>query len=207
MLKIKMNKKIIIFDFGGVLIDWNPRHVYRNIFNTEAETEWFLENICTTEWNLNIDKGKPFATAVNELCAVYPEWSKEIEAFHSQWEEMLGGEIPESVEILKEVQAAGLPVYGLTNWSAETFPIAYDRYEFLRTFNGIVVSGNEKLIKPDPLIFKVMIERYDLRPEDCIFIDDNLHNIMAADKLGFKTMHFTTPFSLRGDLIKSGILE
>lgn len=201
-----MNKKAIIFDFGGVLIDWNPRHVYRKIFNTETETEWFLENICTSEWNLSIDKGKPFATAVKELCTVYPEWLKEIEAFYFRWEEMLGGEIPESVELLKEIQAAGLPVYGLTNWSAETFPIAYERYKFLRTLDGIIVSGRERLIKPDPLIFKVMIERFGLRPEDCIFIDDNLHNILAADKLGFETVHFTSPSQLKHQLQQSGIL-
>jgi 2-haloacid dehalogenase len=201
-----MNQKTIIFDFGGVLIDWNPRHVYRKIFNTEAETEWFLENICTTEWNLNIDKGKPFAAAVKELCAIYPEWSEEIEAFHHRWEEMLGGEIHESVEILKEIQVNGYPVYGLTNWSDETFPIAYERYKFFQTLDGIVVSGREKLIKPDPLIFEILLERFNLRPEDCIFIDDNLHNILAADKLGFTTIHFTSPPQLKRHLQHSGIL-
>jgi 2-haloacid dehalogenase len=201
-----MNQKTIIFDFGGVLIDWNPRHVYRKIFNTEAETEWFLENICTTEWNLSIDKGKPFAAAVKELCAVYPEWSEEIEAFHHRWAEMLGGEIHESVEILREIQAAGYPVYGLTNWSAETFPIAFEQYKFFQTLDGIVVSGREKLIKPDPLIFEVMLDRYNLRPEGCIFIDDNLHNILAADKLGFATIHFTSPPQLKRHLQQLGII-
>jgi 2-haloacid dehalogenase len=202
-----MNQKTIIFDFGGVLIDWNPRHVYHKIFKTEAETEWFLNNICTTEWNLSIDKGKPFAVAVKELCVVYPEWSKEIEAFHLRWEEMLGGEISGSVEILREIQDAGYPVYGLTNWSAETFPIAYERYKFLQTLDGIVVSGREKLLKPDSGIYNVLLERYGLKPEDCIFIDDNLHNIEAAARIGFEAIHFTSPSGLRDELQKFMILN
>ncbi|MFH1119064.1 MAG: HAD family phosphatase [Bacteroidota bacterium] len=201
-----MGKRIIIFDFGGVLIDWNPRYVYRKIFATDPEAEWFLENICTPEWNLSIDAGKPFATAVTELCEVFPEWTDQISAFHLRWEEMLGGVIHDSVMILNEIQSRGFKVYGLTNWSAETFPIACNRYEFLQTFEGIVVSGEEKVTKPDPAIFKVLLDRFNLKPGNCIFIDDNPHNTAAAEMLGFHTIGFTDPEQLRNDLLVAGIL-
>ncbi|MHC1776719.1 MAG: HAD family hydrolase [Lentimicrobium sp.] len=201
-----MQKKAVIFDLGGVLIDWNPRYVYRKIFDNEADTEWFLENICTSDWNLSIDAGKPFAEAVKELSVLNPEWVKQIEAFHLRWEEMLGGDIPESVQILKEIQNAGYPVLGLTNWSAETFPIAYDRFEFLQTFDGIVVSGAEKLIKPDPRIYNVLLDRYGLQPVECLFIDDNLHNVTAARDLGFDTIHYTSSGQLKDELQQREIL-
>jgi 2-haloacid dehalogenase len=202
-----MPEKTIIFDFGGVLIDWNPRYVYQQIFATREETDWFLGNICTSEWNLTIDAGKPFARAVNELAEKHPEWFRQIEAFHLRWEEMLGGEISESVDILSEIQKEGFRVYGLTNWSAETFPIAFEKYKFLQTLDGIVVSGREKLIKPDPEIFKVLLNRYQLQAGNCIFIDDNPDNINIAAQLGFNVLHFTSSGKLREDLIKSGILS
>lgn len=195
-----MINKTIIFDFGGVLIDWNPRYVYRNFFNTEEEMEWFLGNICTAEWNLKIDAGKSFAESVKELSDIHPHWVKEIEAFHIHWEDMLGGEILETVEILREIQDRGYRVYGLTNWSAETFPIAFERYKFLQTLNGIVVSGEEKVVKPDPAIFRILLERYDLVPGNCIFIDDNLLNVSAARELGFGVIHHITPGQLREEL-------
>jgi 2-haloacid dehalogenase len=201
-----MQKKTIIFDLGGVLIDWNPRYVYSKIFDNEADTEWFLENICTSAWNLSIDAGKPFAEAVKERSAQYPEWVKQIKAFHLRWEEMLGGDIPESVEILKMIQTAGCFVYGLTNWSAETFPIAYDRFKFLQTFDGIVVSGAEKLTKPDPAIFELLLHRYSLDAGNCLFIDDNMHNITAAAELGFDTIHFINSGQLLDELQQREIL-
>jgi 2-haloacid dehalogenase len=201
-----MQKVAIVFDLGGVLIDWNPRYVFRKIFNTEAETEWFLENICTMEWNLSIDAGKPFATAVEELCGIHPEWAGQIGAFHLRWAEMLGGEINESVSILREIQSEGYPVYGLTNWSAEAFPIAFNRYKFLQTLDGIVVSGAEHLVKPDPAIFRLLLDRYDLVAGNCLFIDDNLNNVATAAKLGFDTIHFISSSQLHTELQKREIL-
>ena len=201
-----MPENAVVFDLGGVLIDWNPRYVYSKVFDTESATEWFLENICTPDWNLSIDAGKPFAIAVSELCTIHPEWTEQISAFHLRWEEMLGGEIVESVRILKEIQSKGYPVYGLTNWSAETFPIARNRYEFLETLDGIVVSGEEKLIKPDPAIFRILIDRFNLKAGNCIFIDDNPHNTAAAAELGFCTIGFSDPAQLRKDLCIAGIL-
>lgn len=199
-------KTTIIFDLGGVLIDWNPRYVFNKIFDNEADTEWFLENICTSEWNLSIDAGKPFAEAVKELVALNPEWKNQIEAFHLRWEEMLGGDIPESVEILKKIQTAGYPVLGLTNWSDETFPIAFDRFTFLQTFDGIVVSGAEKLIKPDPALYELLLDRYSLIAGNCLFIDDNYHNIAAAVEIGFDTIHFINPGQLLRELQQREIL-
>lgn len=201
-----MPSKVIVFDFGGVLIDWNPRNLFKKMISSETEMEWFLENICTTEWNLRIDAGKPFAVSVAELSSQYPEWTAEIEAFHKQWPEMLGGEIPGTVEILEEIIQKGYKVYGLTNWSAETFPIAQGRYPSLNLMDGIVVSGEEKLIKPDPEIFRVLLEKYNLKAENCIFIDDNLHNIEASCKLGFEAIHFTDPDGLRDALSWLGVL-
>lgn len=201
-----MISKTIVFDFGGVLVDWNPRYLYRKMFNQEAEMEWFLENICTSAWNLRIDCGKPFADSVQELSAAHPGWAREIAAFHYGWEQMLGGAIAASVKILEDLQTTGYKIYGLTNWSAETFPIAFERFKFLQTFDGIVVSGTEKLVKPDPAIFKVLLDRFKLEAENCLFIDDNLHNIAAADKLGFETIHFTDPPRLRLDLQQLGML-
>lgn len=201
-----MPSKTIVFDFGGVLIDWNPRNLYKKIFSSETEMEWFLENICTTEWNLRIDAGKPFAVSVAERSSQYPEWTAEIEAFHKRWPEMLGGEIPGTVEILEEIIQKGYKVYGLTNWSAETFPIAQGRYPSLNLMDGIVVSGEEKLIKPDPEIFRVLLEKYNLNAENCIFIDDNLHNIEASRKLGFEAIHYKDPDGLRDALSWLGVL-
>ena len=200
-----MTDKTVIFDFGGVLIDWNPRYLYRSFFKAEAEMEWFLDNICTSEWNLRIDCGKSFADSVNELSQIFPEWVHEIEAFHSGWEKMLGGEIKDSVQILKEIQSLGYKVYGLTNWSAETFPVALNRFDFLQTLDGIVVSGAEKLVKPNPAIFHVLLRRYNLNPNNCIFIDDNIHNVNVASSLGFDAILFSGAPQLRKVLADKGI--
>ena len=201
-----MAEQTIVFDFGGVLIDWNPRYLYRSVFEKEAEMEWFLEHICTSEWNLKIDAGKPFADSVRELSGIFPEWAHEIEAFHSGWEKMLGGEIMESVRILKEIQSRQYKVYGLTNWSAETFPVALNQFDFLQSLDGIVVSGAEKLVKPDPAIFHLLLGRYKLKAKDCVFIDDNINNVNVASSLGFDAIHFIGASQLRKALADRGII-
>ncbi len=194
---MKSQKKIIIFDFGGVLIDWNPRHLYRKIFEDENEMEWFLANVCSSEWNLIHDKGAKFAESIPTLQAKYPRYSKEIESYYSRWAEMIGGEIKGSVEILHELQTKDYTVYGLTNWSAETFSIVYNKLEFLRSLDGIVMSGEEKLVKPDPQLFDILLTRYNLKPESCVFIDDSLPNCKTAKTMGFITIPFTSPENLR----------
>lgn len=191
--------KTIIFDFGGVLLDWNPRYFYENRFEDPVKMEWFLNNICTNEWNLEQDRGRTFKEGISILKSKYPEHSVNIEFYYSQWEKMLRGEITGTVDFLKELKEK-YTIYGLTNWSAETFPIAYKRFDFFKLFDGIVVSGTEKIIKPDKEIFGVLLDRYNLRAEDCIFIDDNKDNIQSALELGFESVHFSNSDQLRSVL-------
>jgi len=201
-----MRISALVFDFGGVLIDWNPRYVFRKIFKEAHEMEWFLENVCSNSWNLALDKGYPFAAGVKDLQEQYPDFHDHIASYHLHWADMLGGEMPESVRILQEIQAANYKVYGLTNWSHETFPEALRRYSFLGTLDGIVVSGQEKLVKPDPALFRLLIDRYQLHPPTTVFIDDNMLNVTAAEGLGFISLHFTTADKLRQDLQALSVL-
>jgi 2-haloacid dehalogenase len=196
----------VIFDLGGVLIDWNPRYVYKTIFDTDEKIDWFFENICTNEWNENQDAGYPIERATAELVAKYPEWEKEICAYYDRWTEMLGGSIPDTVEILAELKQKGqLKLYALTNWSHETFPVALERFDFLHWFNGIVVSGNEKTRKPFPEFYKRLLDRYNIHPGNAIFIDDNMRNVKAAEMAGIKGIHFLNAAQLKDELNKCGI--
>lgn len=189
----------IVFDFGGVLIDWNPKYVYKERFNDDEKMNWFFSNVCTNEWNLEQDRGRPFAEAVAILQQSFPDYVEHINAFHTQWEQMMKSEIAGSVTILKELKKS-YKVYGLTNWSAETFPIALKRFDFLSLFDGIVVSGEEKMIKPDKAFFQLLLNRYNLKAKNCVFIDDNAHNIAAANELGFDAIHFTSAENLKKEL-------
>lgn len=197
--------KNIVFDFGGVLLDWNPGHFYKNIFTDNEEMEWFLSNICTDEWNAEQDRGRSFEEGVSILKSEYSEHAKNIELFSSQWEKMLKGEIDGSIQILKELKEK-YKIYGLTNWSAETFPIVYQKYDFFKLFDGIVVSGTEKMIKPDQQFFQLLLDRYDLKAEECLFIDDNEKNIQAALDLGFKCVHFNNAIQLRNVIYEFSLL-
>jgi len=192
--------KNIVFDLGGVLIDWNPRHLYRKIFTNEEEMEWFLSEICTYDWNMQQDGGKLFSVATSELIEKYPGYKDKIALYYGRWEEMLGGTIDDTVKIFHELKTAGMPLYALTNWSHEAFPVAYARYDFMKEFNGIVVSGFEKLLKPDHAIYKVLIDRYGINPEESVYIDDNKANADAAAEIGFKSIHFISSDHLRTEL-------
>ncbi len=182
--------KNIVFDFGGVLLEWNPRYLYRSYFNDDEKMEWFLSNVCTLEWNARFDEGKPFAEGIRELKEKWPEWAEAIQIYLDKWPVMLDHEYPESIEMLKRLKSLGYGIYGLTNWSAETIGVAYANYDFFKLFEGIVVSGEEKLLKPDPRIYKVLLERYGLQAEESVFIDDNAANVEAARGLGFHGIHF-----------------
>jgi len=196
----------IIFDLGGVLIDWNPRYVYRTIFKTEEEIDWFFENVATNDWNENQDAGYPIVKATEELIAQHPEWEKEIKAYYGRWTEMLGGPIHETVEIFRQLKKMpGLKTYALTNWSAETFHIALERYDFLHWFDGRVVSGEEKTRKPFAVFYQKLLNRYKVDPAKSLFIDDNLRNVKAAEELGIKGIHFHNPDQLKKELINLGI--
>ena len=199
-------KKVLVFDLGGVLIDWNPRYMYRKIMDNEDDIDTFLSEVCTSEWNLIQDAGRALAEATAERIALFPEKKSLIEAFYGRWEEMLGGEISETVEILRELKGKGEILYALTNWSGETFPIALQRFDFLQWFKGTIVSGTEQLAKPDPTIFYLLLDRYGLQADNCLFIDDSKINIEAAGRIGFETHHFTSANGLRQYLNQENLL-
>jgi len=198
----------IIFDLGAVLIDWNPRHLYRKILKSEEEIEWFLQNICTSEWNEKQDAGRSFEEATEELLLKFPEHEIPIRAWYDRWQETISGHIPETVEIFKELRAAKkYRFYALTNWSEQTFPWALQNFEFLHWFDGIVVSGKEKTRKPFPEFYRILLNRYNIDPSKAIFIDDSHRNILGGEAVGIKGIHFQSPEKLRQDLIKINILN
>lgn len=192
--------KNIVFDFGGVLVDWNPHHLYDKYFGSREKAEWFLNNICLYSWNLQMDGGKPFAEGVAELQAEHPEWSEAIAIYHTRWIEMMNGEIEGMVSVVKRLKVAGYGVYGLTNWSAETFPMVRDTYPVFQEFDGIVVSGEEHLLKPDAAIYKCLLERYALQAEESLFVDDNADNVVGARNVGMKAIQFTSAEELEREL-------
>ena len=178
----------IIFDFGGVLIDWNPRYMYRDEFEESSEMEYFLNEVCTDDWNLQQDKGRSLAEGTRILQDRFPEHALKIQLYYDQWEKMIKGYIPQNVTVLRKLKEK-YKLYGLTNWSAETFPIVFKQYSFFQLFDGIVISGEEKLIKPDKKIFELILGRYHLEAKNSLFIDDNMNNIQAAKEIGFSTIH------------------
>lgn len=188
----------IIFDLGGVLIDWSPRYVYENVFDSPEKTDWFLQNICTLDWNEQQDAGYPIAKAVEEKVAQFPEWEKEIRIYYNRWTDMLRGPIEGTVEIFKQLKEnPSLKFYALTNWSAELFPVALEKYDFLHWFDGRVVSGEEMTRKPFPEIYLRLLNRYKVEPGKALFIDDNFRNVEAASSLGIPAIHFQSPEQLR----------
>ena len=201
--------KNIIFDLGGVLIDWNPDYVFLKLFKGDKlKLQEFYKKVCTFEWNENQDAGYPLDKATEDRIKIFPEYEDQIRMYYGKWEEMIGGEIKEVVTILKNlVKENNFRVLALTNWSAETFPIALKKFDFLHLFEGIVVSGTEKTRKPFSDIYEIILNRYNLIANESIFIDDNIRNIKAADKFGIKTIHFKNPLQLKTDLKISGILK
>jgi len=199
--------KTLVFDLGGVLIDWNPRYLYRKLIDDENDIDSFLSEVCNPEWNVKQDAGRALAEATAERIALFPEKKSLIEAFYDRWQEMLGGEIGETVAILRELKNKGESLYALTNWSGETYPIAEERFTFLQWFKGTLVSGVEKMAKPDPAIFHLLLNRYELKAQDCLFIDDSMANIEAAARIGFETHHFRTATGLRQELTAANVLQ
>jgi 2-haloacid dehalogenase len=203
-----VRRSVAVFDLGGVLLDWNPRHLYRKLFaGDEAAMEHFLANVCTTEWNHRQDAGRSFADAVRELLPVHADKLHLIEAFGQRFDEMIAGPVAGVVEVLAELKERGVPLYALSNWSAETFPPQRSRFAFLAWFDGIVISGMEGVMKPDPRIFRILCERYRLAPESAVFIDDVAANAQAASALGIQGIHFRSADQLRRELAALGLLE
>ena len=189
----------LIFDFGAVLLDWNPHYLYDPYFGSVEKADWFLEHICTMEWNTQQDAGRPFAEGVAQRAALFPEWEKEIRMYAEQWPRMMNGEIPGMRAYLEELKTMGYRLFGLTNWSAETFPNVRN-YPILKLLEGYIVSGEEKVAKPDPRFYRILLERYGLKPEECLFIDDNPANVAGAEAVGIRGLRFTGLDKLRKDL-------
>lgn len=192
--------KNIVFDFGGVLVDWNPRYFYRNIFKTEEEMEYFLTNVCTPEWNTLTDSEMTFAEAIEMLVPKFPQYEREIRLYWDGWLDMLYAEIPESILMKESLRADGYKLYGLTNWSAETMPRAMTKFGFMKGLDGMIVSGEEGIKKPDEKIFRLLLERYNLRPEETVFFDDHIENVIAAREIGIHGIHFKDAAQAERDL-------
>lgn len=198
--------KNIIFDFGGVVMDWNPRYFFKDYFNDAEKMEYFLKNIATDDWNIEQDRGRSLAEGTDYQVQKHPDWEKEIRAYYDNWTTMLKSEISENVAVLRKLEHSNYALFGLTNWSAETFPFALENYDFFRIFKDkIVVSGTEKVIKPNPEIWNILLNRYQIKAEESIFIDDNCKNIEAAKKLGFICIHIKNDTDLEKELRDLGV--
>jgi len=197
----------IIFDLGGVLIDWNPAYLYSKIFLLEEDMQHFLQQICTSDWNEEQDAGRTIKEATDLLIEQHPKHEENIRAFYGRWPEMLGGAIEPVVTIFSRLKETNShKFYALTNWSVETFPIAQQRFNFLTWFDGIVVSGEEKTRKPFANFYHILLKRYNLEPNEVLFIDDNLRNIKAAKALGMNVIHFETADLLEQRLVELNLL-
>jgi 2-haloacid dehalogenase len=198
---------VAIFDLGGVVVDWNPRYLYRKLFNgNETEMEYFLSAVCTSSWNDQQDAGRSFAEGCDSLKRLHPDKAELIDAWFQRYGEMLGGEIPGTVEILRELRSRSLPIYALSNWSAETFPIARNRFECLSWFNGVLLSGEAKVLKPDRRIFEIFLDTFRINPNRAIYIDDRSENVESALRLGMRGHVFKDSHALRAELIRAGLI-
>ena len=195
-----MSIRNIIFDFGNVLVQWHPELIYGEYFGDEAKAWWFLRHVADNEWRGRIDAGESTAACIDELKARQPEYTEAIELYRSRWREMFTGEVPGMREVINELRAKGYEIYGLTNWSMETFPAARERFGILQMIDRYVVSGAERLIKPDHRLFHVLLDRYGLKAGECVFVDDNPDNVAAAETLGMKGIVFTGAEALRKQL-------
>ncbi len=202
-----MNSCTVIFDLGGVIIDWNPRYLYRKLFNNdETAMECFLSTVCTSSWNEKQDAGRSFAEGSASLKQLHPDKADLIDAWFQRYDEMLGGEIPGTVEILRELRLRSVPIYALSNWSAETFPFALARFEFLKWFNGVMLSGEVKVLKPNRRIFEIFLETFEIDPSHAIYIDDRAENVKTAVDLRMSGVVFKDSSTLRGELILAGLI-
>ena len=198
--------RTLVLDLGGVVVDWDPRHLYRKLFaGDDAAMEYFLAHVCTGEWNEAQDAGRPFAAGVAELQARHPQQRDLIAAFWDRWDEMLIGPVAGAPELLRELAAARVPVYALSNWSPETWPRAAARFDFWDCFEGIVLSGEVGVAKPDPAIFQHLLETHGFEASTALFVDDSERNVAAARRLGFQGLRFESVPALRADISTFGL--
>ncbi len=199
--------KNIIFDFGGVLVDWNPRHLYLKVFEGDVQkTEEFLNEVKFYSWNLRADHGESFESIFSDIKKTKPELEKLARVFLDRFIESIKGPIQGSVDVLERLHLSKIPLYGLTNWSSETFPKAKAHFKFFSIFKDILVSGDEKLLKPDPKFYQLAQKKFNLNPSETLFIDDKKENVVAAENEGFKGHHFLNPEGLEADLKSCGLL-
>jgi 2-haloacid dehalogenase len=203
-----MNCKIdtIIFDLGGVLVDWNPKYLYEKVFDTQEEVKWFLKNVCTSDWNIEQDGGRTIEEANSLKIAEFPEYEDEIKLFYNRWEEMFTGAIEKSVEIQQElINNPNYRVYALTNWGAEKWEKGKELFPFFNDFEGVIVSGQENMRKPHDEIYQLILDRFSINPKTTVFIDDNLENTIASARNGIESIRFKSPQQLKRDLLKLGV--
>jgi len=201
-----MNDHLIpVFDLGGVFIDWDPMYLFRKLFETEEDAKWFHENVCDSLWNLEFDAGKLYSEGVHEKTNQFPKYFNEILAYDKRWHEMVKQLYQGTIDIHNELIAADIPTFAITNFSKEKFHEVFEKWDYLKRFDGIVVSGNEKLIKPDYRIYHCFLDRYSLAADQCVFIDDSYPNVVAARHIGMKAIHFEHPDQLRSELIDFGL--
>lgn len=198
------NRSIIVFDVGNVLVRWDPRLLYRDLIPDDGKRDWFMANVCTAAWNIEQDRGRSWEEAVALLVREHPEWAAEIRAYDERWHETVPSVIEDSVSLLAELKAKGERVYAITNFSREKWAECLIRFPFLQSFDGVIVSAHERLLKPDPAIYHVLLERYELEARDCIFIDDSEKNVAAARSVGMQAVHFVEPIDLRATLRELG---
>ena len=199
------NTPTVVFDVGNVLIRWDPHLVYRDMIPDDEKRAWFMQNVCTSAWNLEQDRGRSWEEAVAVLVASHPEWESQIRAFDERWHETVPGAIEDSVAVLAQLKQRGEKVYAITNFSREKWAECLIRFPFLQSFDGAVVSAHERVIKPDPAIYRILLERYGLSAPDCIFVDDSARNVEAARGVGMKAVHFVEPIDLRAELATCGV--
>lgn len=195
----------IVFDFGGVLLDWNPRYLYREYFKEKEELDFFLSNVCTQSWNEKQDAGRPFKDAVEELQAEWPQYEEAILKYWTEWPRMVSGEFPQSVALLRDLKEKGYHTYGLTNWSAETLKLMIPKYDFFKELDGMVVSGVEKVLKPSPQIYQILLNRYGLEAAETVFLDDNQANVDGAQAVGIHGILFDNVDNVRTNLKALGV--
>ena len=196
----------IVFDFGGVLLEWDPRNLYRRYFSDDQMMEDFLEEIRFNEWNAQQDRGRPFAEGIADLSSRFPHHARMIQLFYQEWIHTIRGPIDETIAILYQVKQAGWPVFGLSNWSCETFPLVREKYSFFNILDSYLLSCEVKLVKPDPAIYRAFLRKIDREADECIYIDDSIVNITSASKLGFKAIHYKDSKQLERELEEINVL-
>jgi 2-haloacid dehalogenase len=199
------NVTAVVFDVGNVLLRWNPRNLYRKIFKSAEQMEWFLSHVCDGAWNEGQDRGRAWADAVKERIEIFPRWAAEIRAYDERWMETLDGVIEENVSILRTLKQASVPIYAITNFSKEKFSEVRMQHTFFDLFDGIVVSGEEQLIKPDPRVFRLFLDRYRISAAECLFIDDSRVNVAAAKELGMRVILYQEGLDLAAALDRHGM--